>query len=55
MACLVPNYFVQNHLNDCLLLPKQQNDPDSGIHNIFVHIERAGTDYICVYMERGYH
>ena len=51
MACFFPNYFVQNHLNDCLLLPKQQNDPDSGRHNIFVHIERAGIDYIYVCLE----
>ena len=46
MACFFPNYFVQNHVNDCLLLPKQFNEPDSGIHNVFVHIEIAGTDSI---------
>ena len=23
MGCFFPNYFVQNYLNDCLLLPKQ--------------------------------
>ena len=51
MACVFPNYLAQNHLNDLLLLPKQQNDPDSGIHNICTYRESRNRLYARSYGE----